>query len=201
MAFIAWPTAGFYSDVKRARTLNVLADILQLRLTDEIREKQGTTYSPSAGHSASETYADYGYLSASIQAPPDKLAGFLRDAEKSRAHFAIRSSPPTSSTARASPRSPASRVRAARRTAGGWAIWLTSRPIRASPPRFAARSPTMKASLQPICKRPHARSSLMPGTGSWWSFPKPNRFRRSRPARPRRDSARRDRPRGRPRRG
>jgi zinc protease len=82
LAMIAWPTVDFYADQKRARTLNLLAQLLQLRLTDEIREKQGTTYSPNAGHSASETFAGYGYMSARIEAPPERLEPFLADAMK-----------------------------------------------------------------------------------------------------------------------
>jgi zinc protease len=82
LAFIAWPTTGFYADQKRTRTLNLLAQVLQLRLTEEIREKQATTYSPNAGHAPSEAFAGYGYLSAQIEAPPERLEGFLADAAK-----------------------------------------------------------------------------------------------------------------------
>jgi zinc protease len=82
VAFIAWPTVDFYSDTKRARTLNVLAQVLQLRLIDEIRQKQGTTYSPQSGHSASEVFPGYGYMAAQIEAPPEKLDKFLVDAAK-----------------------------------------------------------------------------------------------------------------------
>jgi zinc protease len=82
VAFIAWPTSDFYSDMRRARALNVLAEVLQLRLLDEIREKQGTTYSPQAGHQASQTFPGYGYLAAQIEAPPEKLDGFLADADR-----------------------------------------------------------------------------------------------------------------------
>ncbi|MBV8686850.1 MAG: insulinase family protein [Alphaproteobacteria bacterium] len=82
LAFIAWPTADFYADTRRARTLNLLGQVMQLRLTDEIREKQATTYSPSAGHAPSDTFPGYGYLSASIEAPPEKLGGFFADALK-----------------------------------------------------------------------------------------------------------------------
>ena len=82
MAFIAWPTTDFYADMREARSLSTLAEVLQLRLTEEIREKQGTAYSPAAGHSPSYIFDDYGYLSATIQASPDKLAGFLADAER-----------------------------------------------------------------------------------------------------------------------
>jgi zinc protease len=80
LASIAWPTADFYSDTRRSRTLNLLGQVLQLRLTDEIREKQGTTYSPSAGHSPSDVFPGYGYLAATIEAPPEKLDGFFSDA-------------------------------------------------------------------------------------------------------------------------
>lgn len=82
MAFIAWPTTDFYSDQKLGRTLNLLGQVLQLRLTDEIREKQGTTYSPGAGHSGSDIYKGYGYLAAQIEAPPEKLEPFLADAAR-----------------------------------------------------------------------------------------------------------------------
>jgi zinc protease len=82
MAFNAWATTEFYADQKLGRTLNLLGQVLQLRLTDEIREKQGTTYSPGAGHSGSDIYKGYGYMAAQIQAPPDKLEGFLADAAK-----------------------------------------------------------------------------------------------------------------------
>jgi zinc protease len=82
LAFIAWPTNGFYADQRRTRTLNLLGEVLELRLIDEIREKQGTTYSPGAGHSASQVFPSYGYLSAQIEAPPEKLDGFLADAAK-----------------------------------------------------------------------------------------------------------------------
>jgi zinc protease len=82
LASIAWPTVDFYSDTRRARILNLLGQVMQLRLTDEIREKQGTTYSPTAGHAASEAFPGYGYLAATIEAPPEKLDRFFADALK-----------------------------------------------------------------------------------------------------------------------
>lgn len=80
LALIAWPTAGFYPDQRRTRALNLLGQIVQLRLLDEIRERQGAAYSPTAGHAPSQTLSDYGYLYAMIETPPDRLEGFLRDA-------------------------------------------------------------------------------------------------------------------------
>jgi len=82
LAMIAWPTVDFYSDQKRARTLNLLGQILQLRLIEEIREKQATTYSPGAGHTASDSFAGYGYMTARIEAPPERLEPFLADAAR-----------------------------------------------------------------------------------------------------------------------
>jgi zinc protease len=82
IAFIAWPTTDFYSDTKRARTLNLLAQVLQLRMTDEIRVKQGASYVPAAGHSPSLTFQGYGYLAAQVEAPPEKLDALLADATR-----------------------------------------------------------------------------------------------------------------------
>jgi zinc protease len=77
IAYVAWPTADFPSDPQRARALRLLQQVMQLRLTDEIREKQGVTYSPSSGLDTSWEFKGYGYLSASIEAPPEKLDGFF----------------------------------------------------------------------------------------------------------------------------
>jgi zinc protease len=82
LAFIAWPTDDFFSDQRRTRVLNVLSEVLELRLIDEIREKQGTTYSPGASNNPSQTFPGYGYLAAQIEAPPEKLDAFLADAAK-----------------------------------------------------------------------------------------------------------------------
>jgi zinc protease len=91
LAFIAWPTADYYSDQRRTRVLNLLAQVMQLRLTDEIREKQGTTYMPGASHAPSVAFTGYGYLAAQIEAPPEKLDGFFADAIKIAA--ALRDAP------------------------------------------------------------------------------------------------------------
>jgi zinc protease len=82
IAYIAWPTDDFPSDPQRARTLRVLEQVMRLRLLDEIREKQGVTYSPSTGFDAAWVYPDFGYISASIEAPPERLDAFFGDALK-----------------------------------------------------------------------------------------------------------------------
>lgn len=92
-AFVAWKTTDFPSDPQGARVLRLLQQVMQLRLIEEIREGQGVTYSPSSSLESSWDFPGYGYLAASIQAPPDKLADFLNDAERIAA--ALRETPVT----------------------------------------------------------------------------------------------------------
>lgn len=60
---IYWP-ARDDSDLGEAMRLNLLARAMQLKLTDELRERLGETYSPGAAASLSEDYPGYGYLLA-----------------------------------------------------------------------------------------------------------------------------------------
>lgn len=81
MAFVAWPAVDFRDDVREARLVRLLADVMRLRLLEELRENQAVTYSPSAGAAASRAFAGYGYISAAMEAPPDRLAGFFSDVD------------------------------------------------------------------------------------------------------------------------
>ena len=80
-ALIAWPTTDFWADPKRAREVAVLREVIRLRLTDQLREAQGVTYSPDVTSQHSQTWKGWGYISADIEAPPEKLPGFFRDVE------------------------------------------------------------------------------------------------------------------------
>ena len=77
IGYIAWPTTDFPSDPQGARSLRVLEQIMQLRLIDDLRMKQAVTYSPNTGLNMAWSFPGYGYLSASIEAPPDKLDDFF----------------------------------------------------------------------------------------------------------------------------
>ena len=79
IGLVVWPTEDFLSDTQRARTISVLGAVLQLRLTEQLRKAESVTYSPSAGSSASNVIAHYGYLSARVELPPAKLDGFFAD--------------------------------------------------------------------------------------------------------------------------
>ncbi len=82
MAFIAWPGIDFAGNPQEARRLRLLEQVLRLRLVDELREKQGVTYSPNTRLEAGWAFPGYGYVAASVQAPPDKLAGFFATASE-----------------------------------------------------------------------------------------------------------------------
>jgi zinc protease len=82
IALVAWPTNDYYASPDQARAASVLGRVMQLRLTDVLRLREGVTYSPSAGAVASTTFPHYGYLSAEMEAPPAKLDGFFVDVDK-----------------------------------------------------------------------------------------------------------------------
>lgn len=77
-------------DLGEAMRLELLSEVMKILLTDELRERLGQTYSPSAGASLSTDYPGYGFLSASsnvavgdiaaVEAAIDSIAAQLRDA-------------------------------------------------------------------------------------------------------------------------
>ncbi|CAN5416959.1 insulinase family protein [soil metagenome] len=80
--FMAWKTDDLFSNLQRARNTQILAQVMQLRLTDELREKQGATYSPSASATASVVFNHWGYLAVSLETPPDKIDGVIASIRK-----------------------------------------------------------------------------------------------------------------------
>ena len=82
IGFIAWGTTDYWADPQKARDTAVLREVMSLRLTDELREAQGATYSPSANSQHSLVWTGWGYISASVEVPPEKLKGFFDDTLK-----------------------------------------------------------------------------------------------------------------------
>ncbi len=87
VAAIAWPTSGFFPpmrgavnasapSLKEPRTLRLLAEIFSQRLLDELRTREGITYTPGASTYASLNTPDYGFIYALAQIPPDKISTF-----------------------------------------------------------------------------------------------------------------------------
>jgi zinc protease len=88
VGYIAWPTSDYWADPQRARDTAVLREIMNLRLTDELRENQGATYSPSVGSQHSLVWPGWGYIAATVEVPPEKLQGFFNDTLKIAAKLA-----------------------------------------------------------------------------------------------------------------
>jgi zinc protease len=80
-AAIAWKTTDVYADDESAAR-GMLKDILQLRMLDELRIRDGATYSPGATASASRTFPGYGYIAAFAEIPPDKEKLFFDTVQK-----------------------------------------------------------------------------------------------------------------------
>jgi zinc protease len=74
---VYWPTTDD-RDIKRTRRLSLLANVLSDRLRVKVREELGDAYSPGAGSSPSDTYRNYGFISAGTTVEPAK-AKFITD--------------------------------------------------------------------------------------------------------------------------
>jgi len=82
IGFIAWPTTDYWADPQRARDTAVLREVMKLRLTDQLREAQGATYSPDVNSQHSLVWTGWGYIAANVEVPPSKLDGFFADTLK-----------------------------------------------------------------------------------------------------------------------
>jgi zinc protease len=76
LAYIAWPTTDAVEDRTAAREVSMLAEVVKLRVMEEIRERRALAYSPRVGSSASDTYPGYGSLSVSAEIASDKSEAF-----------------------------------------------------------------------------------------------------------------------------
>lgn len=73
----AFPGPDTFSDIRRERALAIMNEILQLRLLDEVREKQGGTYVPFGTAYASQALKGYGYIIAGVEPKPDAVEQFF----------------------------------------------------------------------------------------------------------------------------
>jgi zinc protease len=82
IAYAQWAAPDFFADPQLARTLRVLAQVVEDRLLEDLRRAAGVTYSPQANANASLVYPGYGYVSALVEIPPSKIADFYKDLVK-----------------------------------------------------------------------------------------------------------------------
>ena len=81
-AYIAWPTTDYWSDAPRARADAVLGEVMGLRLIEQVRNVEGSAYSPSVGYTHSTVWPGWGYISASGEVPPQRIDAFFAAARK-----------------------------------------------------------------------------------------------------------------------
>ena len=72
LALVYWPTTDD-TDQKRTYTQRLLRSVFQLKLTDELREALGATYSPSTSITNSTVFPNYGFISASSEVEPEDV--------------------------------------------------------------------------------------------------------------------------------
>ncbi|CAN5290538.1 insulinase family protein [soil metagenome] len=77
LGYVAWPTVDSIGNRRPARIVSLLSRVLQLRVTDELREKQGVAYSPGAAATSSLVFPKYGYIFTQVETPPEALPGFF----------------------------------------------------------------------------------------------------------------------------
>lgn len=142
IGYIAWPTTDYWTNPQRARDTAVLREIMKLRLTDQLREAQGATYSPDVNSQHSLVWTGWGYIAATVEVPPEKLPGFFADAEKIAADLRANDVSPDELARAKAPRiesiqraaSPtatgSANSRARRATRVGWTSSATSSPER-----------------------------------------------------------------------
>ncbi|MFM8620116.1 MAG: M16 family metallopeptidase, partial [Opitutaceae bacterium] len=71
-----WPTTDG-TDIRLARRLNLLAEVLGDRLRVKVREELGDAYSPGVGSIAGDVFPGFGYIQAGITVDPAKTSLIL----------------------------------------------------------------------------------------------------------------------------
>jgi len=118
LGYVAWPTLDAIGDRKPSRIVNLLARVLQLRVTDELREKQGVAYSPGASATASVVFPDFGYAFVQAEVPPEALPGFFDSVDT--VATALRDAPVTADELNRARLSAVESIRRSQATNGYW---------------------------------------------------------------------------------
>lgn len=76
VATISWRTVSMFPDLQMPRTLYVLEKVLSQRLFDELRSREGMTYTPMVQTANSYGTPGWGFLSVGANIPDTKIADF-----------------------------------------------------------------------------------------------------------------------------
>jgi zinc protease len=89
IAMTIWPTTDD-ADHRQEVTLELLSQVIQLQVTDVLREKMGATYSPSAGSEMSSLFKGYGQMTVSSTAEPAKMDEIFKAVDAIAARLATK---------------------------------------------------------------------------------------------------------------
>lgn len=76
LALVYWPGVDD-ADVELDRAITLAKDVLQLKLTDRVREADGASYSPGAFAYFSSVNPGYGYIGVSLDIEPELVEGYF----------------------------------------------------------------------------------------------------------------------------
>ena len=139
-----WPTTDD-SDFRQAIGLQLLTDVLNVMLTDSIREKLGDSYGVKLQNHMSSVFNGFGYLSAAAIVAPDKTAEVQKAIEEAAAELR---SKPVSDDVLARARNPD--IEKVDRSFSDNGYWLAALARAQSDPKRLDRIRQRKAVLQSI---------------------------------------------------
>ena len=76
LSVVAWPTTDYYADPRKAAGLDLLAAVLTGRELEEIREKQGATYTVTASSNQSTNFPGFGFIISRASVRPEADEAF-----------------------------------------------------------------------------------------------------------------------------
>ena len=143
LGYVAWPTVDAIEDRTEARLANLLAAVMELRVTEEIRENQALAYSPSVGASSSDVFAGYGSIAVNAQTTPENQAALFTAIDAIAA--SLRDTPITEDELT---RARAPQIETLRRSQAGNDYWLASLKDVASDPDAATQVTTLISDIE-----------------------------------------------------
>ncbi len=159
LVVVNWPTADALANTRETQAARLLADIMEARAFDQIRNKEGHSYSPSVSASLSESLPGYGMISARILVKPEDVAATFADLDAIAADLANNDLSPDELA-----RAQSARVAQAARSRRLNSYWLHYLEDAQTDPRLmglAAREPTEIAALTATDIRAAARKWLV----------------------------------------
>ena len=143
LGYVAWPTVDAIGDRTEARLANLLAAVMELRVTEEIRENQALAYSPNVGASSSDVFAGYGSIAVTAQTTPENQAALFAAVDAIAA--SLRDTPITEDELT---RARAPQIESLRRSQAGNDYWLGNLRDVASDPDAVAQITTVLSDIE-----------------------------------------------------